>query len=220
MVFALTVGAFAQMVRPPRLPLVLKEEWKHLPSGTDDPAHPLEHPATVGVTANPNLDLKLYGASSKDIQLTGTGEENDPMHLWTGLCTTTCGVALRDKNNYLDLSGLARIRWVTKVSGFHKLRPMVRLADGTVLVGDHTDGSFTDWNETEFNIADVRWLRLNPEKVVPEGALVEKPDLSKVDEVGFADLMPASGHGPGGWCDLARIEVYGKAVKRAGGKTQ
>ena len=28
------------------------------------------------------------------------------------------------------------------------------------------------------------------------------------------DLLPGSGHGPGGWSDLAWIEVYGKSVKR------
>ena len=40
------------------------------------------------------------------------------------------------------------------------------------------------------------------------------PDLSKVDEIGFADLMPGSGHGPGGWINVSRIEVYGKPIKR------
>jgi len=39
-------------------------------------------------------------------------------------------------------------------------------------------------------------------------------DLSKVDEIGFADLMPGSGHGAGGWVDVAQIEVYGKPVAR------
>jgi len=34
------------------------------------------------------------------------------------------------------------------------------------------------------------------------------------DEIGFADLIPASGHGPGGWFDVGQIEVYGKAVAR------
>ena len=28
------------------------------------------------------------------------------------------------------------------------------------------------------------------------------------------DLTPASGHGPGGWSDVAQIEIYGNAVKR------
>jgi len=43
---------------------------------------------------------------------------------------------------------------------------------------------------------------------------VDKPDLSKVDEIGFVDLVPGSGHGPGGWIDVATIEVFGKPVKR------
>jgi hypothetical protein len=177
---------------------------------------------TLAATANSDLELKLYGPSSKDIQLTGTaGNENDPIHLWTGLCTANCAAALRDRNNYVDLTGLARIRWVTKVSGFHQVRPIVKLADGTWLVGDRADGSTADWIENEFSVADVRWLKLDVEKVLTKGNFVEKPDLSKVDEVGFADLMPGSGHGPGGWSDVARIEVYGKPVKRdSGGPTQ
>ena len=40
------------------------------------------------------------------------------------------------------------------------------------------------------------------------------PDLSKVDEIGFVDLMPGSGHGPGGWVNVSRIEVHGKPIKR------
>ena len=42
----------------------------------------------------------------------------------------------------------------------------------------------------------------------------EAVDLSKVDEVGFADLMPGSGHGAGGYVNVASFEVYGKPVKR------
>jgi hypothetical protein len=38
--------------------------------------------------------------------------------------------------------------------------------------------------------------------------------LSKVDEIGFVDLMPGSGHGQGGWVDVAQIEVYGGSVAR------
>jgi hypothetical protein len=43
-------------------------------------------------------------------------------------------------------------------------------------------------------------------------------DLSRIDEVGFVDLMPGSGHGTGGYIQLGRIEVYGKTVPR--GQTQ
>ena len=147
--------------------------------------------------------------------MTGSAQdENNPIHLWTGMCTTPCAVALREKNNYADLTGLARIRWVTKVSGFHQVRPIVKLGDGTWLVGDHTDGSTVDWLQSDFSLSDVHWLRLDIGAVVTKGNVVEKPDLSKVDEIGFADLMPGSGHGPGGWIDVATIEVFGKSIKR------
>ena len=43
---------------------------------------------------------------------------------------------------------------------------------------------------------------------------IASPNLSKVDEIGFADLMPGSGHGQGGWSDVGKIEVYAKPVKR------
>jgi hypothetical protein len=194
---------------PPRVsrpPLFLREEWKQTPAGGEHPVNPAE------ALSNPNLELKLYG---KELLLTGSEkDENNPVHLWTGVCTTPCAVALRDKSNYADLTGLARIRWVTKVSGFHKVRPIVKLGDGTWLVGDHADGSALDWLQSDFSVADVRWLRLDIDAVVTKGNIVDKPDLSKVDEIGFVDLMPGSGHGPGGWIDVATIEVFGTPVKR------
>jgi hypothetical protein len=125
---------------------------------------------------------------------------------------------LRDRNNYVNLTGLARIKWVTRTSGFHAVRPVLKLADGTWLVGDYGEGlpssNSTLFLESEFAIATVRWLALDISRVITRGTWVEKPDLSKVDEVGFADLLPGSGHGWGGFVNVARIEVYGAAVKR------
>jgi hypothetical protein len=124
---------------------------------------------------------------------------------------------LRDKNNYVNLSGpVARIRWRTKEAGFHLLRPVLKLADGTFLVGDHVEGYTQDWLETEFSLADVRWRGLNPEMVVEtiDGQWKQNPDLSKVDEIGFTDLMRGSGGGPGGGSRVDWIEVYGVPVKR------
>jgi hypothetical protein len=194
--------------RVPRPPLFIKEDWKQIPGGG-------EHPVTPASVTGTGIELKLYGASSKEIQLTGVdGDDNNPTHVWTGLCTTPCGLALRDKARYVDLTGLARIRWNVKTSGFHEIRPMVKLADGTWLVGDHTDASPLDWLVGELSIASVRWLKLDAERLVTTGNFVDKPDLSKVDEVGFVDLIPASGHGPGGWSDVAQIEIYGNPVKR------
>jgi len=200
-------GAGASRVTRP--PLFFREEWKQTPAGGEHAVVPSE------ALSNPNLELKLYGSTGKEILMTGSAQdENNPIHLWTGMCTTPCAVALREKNNYADLTGLARIRWVTKVSGFHQVRPIIKLGDGTWLVGDHTDGSTVDWLQSDFSLADVRWLRLDINAVVTKGNIVDKPDLSKVDEIGFVDLVPGSGHGPGGWIDVATIEVFGKSIKR------
>jgi len=194
--------------RPTRPPLFIKEPWKQIPGGG-------EHPVTPASLTNPSVAMRLYGASSAQIQLTGNdGDENNPTHVWTGMCTTPCGLTLRDGGRYVDLTGLARIKWNIKTSGFHEVRPIVKLADGTWLVGDRTDASRLDWLTTEFSVASVQWLKLDTERLVTTGNFVDKPDLGKVDEVGFVDLMPSSGHGPGGWSDVAQIEVYGNAVPR------
>jgi hypothetical protein len=191
-----------------RVPLFFKEEWKN-ETGEYEPKIAQSH------VANPNLELKLYGPAGKEILIAGAAtNESNPIHPWTGMCTTPCGLTLRDKNRYVDLTGLSRIKWVTKMSGFHQVRPVVKLADGTLLVGDFADGSPTDWQEREFSLSGIRWLRLDPERAVTTGSVVANPDLSKVDEVGFVDLMPSSGHGQGGWADVARFEVYGRPVPR------
>ena len=152
-------------------------------------------------------------------QKVAAGASTDPPNLWTGVCQTAVAATLRHKRNFVDLTGLARIRWVTRTSGFHVVRPLVKLADGTWLVGDYGEGSHsansTLFLESEVAIANVRWLPLDITRIVTRGqGWAEKPDLSKVDEVGFADLLPGSGHGWGGFVNVARIEVYGRAVPR------
>jgi hypothetical protein len=198
-------GAAPRVTRPA---LFFSEEWKQTPAND-------EHPVTQQSVANPALELKLYGSMAKEIQLTGAaGNENNPIHVWTGMCATPCALAFRHKTNYADLTGLARVRWNTKTSGFHQIRPIVKLADGTWLVGDRTDGATRDWLITEFNVADVHWLKLDIDRVVTTGNIVERPDLSKVDEIGFVDLMPGSGHGAGGWSDVAQVDVFAASVAR------
>ncbi len=191
-----------------RPPLFFREEWKQTPQGGE---HALM-PESVG---NPDLTLQFVGPTAKELLLTGAaGDENNPIHVWTGMCTTPCAFTLKHKNSYADLTGLARVRLVSKMSGFHQVRPLIKTADGIWLVGDRAEGSLTDWIETEFNFSEVRWLRVDPMRMVTTGTWVNNPDLSKVDEIGFADLMPSSGHGPGGWADVGKIEVYAKAVPR------
>ncbi len=193
-------GARGQAPQPP--PLFFKETWKEAPGNV---------PVTQAFVVNPDLQLTLYGTGKEDFGVTSEG--NVP-HIWTGLCATSCALTLSHKDSFVDLTGKAKIRWYTKTSGFHEVRPVVRLADGTLLVGDHVDANATDYLESEFYVSEVRWLKLDAPTVRTKGTLLDKVDLSKVDAIGFADLSPGSGHGTGGYSDVAWIEVYGKPLKR------
>jgi hypothetical protein len=163
------------------------------------------------------IQLAGFNQNPRPVQV-GAGQPTDPPNLWTGVCGTPVAATLRDKSNYVNLTGLAKIRWVTRTSGFHVVRPVVKLADGTWLVGDYGEGAASSnsalFLESEFAIAPIRWINLDISRVVTRGTGVEKPDLSKVDEVGFVDLLPGSGHGWGGFVNVGRIEVYGTPVKR------
>ncbi len=180
-------------------------------------------PLTPANMTSPDLELKVYGKDAKDLTISGASTGATPINLWTGLATEPIAVLLRDRKNYLDLSGLAKMKWQTRASAFHLVRPVVKLADGTLLVGDHAESNTTTFLESEFAFYGVRWVKLDPERVVTTGVYgpvgdaaswIEHPDLSKVDEVGFADLMPGTGHGSGGWVNVGHMEVYGRLVPR------
>jgi len=211
----LTAGAFAQRgPAPTRPPLFFSEAWKALPAAVDDHG---EWPASQAGVSNPNLVLSLYGPSGKDITLVAVRGNADvyPLNLWTGVTTSPIGATLRDKENYVDLSNpLSKIRWTIRTSGFHQIRPLLKLADGTYIVADHVTGPVFDFIQADISLADCRWMKVDPARMVTVGNMIDKPDLTKVDEVGFADLMPGSGHGNGGYANIAKIEVYGKPVKR------
>jgi hypothetical protein len=209
-------GAMLAQQRAPqtRPPLFFSEGWKALTTPPDDHG---AWPASQTAVASPNLQLTLHGTSSKEIVLVAVRGSADlyPLNLWTGTTTSPSAVTLRDRNSFVDLTDpLAKIRWTVRTSGFHQVRPVVKLADGTWLVGNHATGPSLDFNQTDVSIADLEWIKLDIARVVAVGNWIDHPDLSKVDEVGFADLMPGSGHGPGGYVNVGRIEVYGRPVKR------
>jgi hypothetical protein len=197
-------GGRGQAAQPP--PLFFKETWKDGPGNV---------PVTQAAVVNPDLQLTLYGTGKEDFGITSEG---GVPHIWTGLCATACALTLSKKDSFVDLTGKAKIRWSLKTSGFHEVRPVLKLADGTLLVGDHTDADTFDYRESEIYVSQVHWLKLDGPTVQTKGTLLDKVDLSKVDAVGFADLSPGSGHGTGGYSDVAWIEVYGKPVARDAAK--
>ena len=105
-------------------PLFFREDWK-LASGLPNintPQEP-EHTIVQGDVANPNLEVHLYGDKVGPVAVKQT-YNNDITYVMTLLCTSNCAITLRDKNNDVDLSGLATIRWRTKISGFHFSIPL------------------------------------------------------------------------------------------------
>jgi len=214
-----------------RPPLFLREDWKHVPP-PDFPVavgeRPLvAYPLSQNAVTAPHVDVKIYGETKQGVGPDSgvmvshhDSPKDDPTFIYMGGCLTPCAVALRDRDNYVDLTGLAKIRWRTKQNGFHQVHLIVKLADGTWLVGDYGQAATTDWNENEFSIIDVRWRYFSVDKVVtmksPDWVL--DPDLKKVDEIGFTDLMPGNladgGHGSAGTSRVDWIEVYGNPVKR------
>ena len=221
MMLAVTGGAWAQQPRPTVAPLFMKVEWVRPQSQVDTKVRYMPVQENI---ADPNVEIKYYGAGAKQILTTGApGNDITPYGVWTGTADSPFAITFKLKNNYVDLTGLANIRWFTKSSGFHVVRPVIKLANGTMLVGDSAFTSVTRLTFSEFSLANVRWIKLDPQKIVtlnsgpavanPNGEIwAPNPDLSKVEEIGFADLMPGSGHGTGGWIQLGNIEVYGKTV--------
>jgi hypothetical protein len=120
---------------------------------------------------------------------------------------------LRDKTNTLDLTGLARVRAIVRTSNLHVLHPVIKLADGTMAAGSQRIDTNGEFLSTEVAFGNQRWYKLDPTKLTTTTE-VKTPDLSKVDEVGFVDLMPSGGHGSAGWANISTFEVYARPVRR------
>ncbi len=183
--------------------LFFREDWKEIPPET---------PVSQDHVANSNLVLGLYGGAIDRMRKSNHDHpDDDPFYVWSGLCQGNWAVTLKDAGSFVDLSEYAKIKWRTKQSGFRCLYILLKLADGTWLVSDQCDRPSGDWRIKEFNIVDIKWYALDIKTIV-EKRPVEDPDLSKVDEIGFTDLMA------GGRSDACSrvdwIEVYGKAVER------
>lgn len=211
---ALIAGCLALAAEPggrgpaPRPALFFEEPWQQVPGGG-------EQPISQGHVSNASLELKLYGPKHEELQITGIpGSDTNPVHTWSGLCGAGCTFAFKHRDSYADMTGAARVMVQSKTSGFHKIRPFVRLADGTTLVADIAFGDTADFLFTEFRLSNAKWMVFNTDTGVTRGVLLDDVDLSRVDEFGFTDLQPGADHGSGGWSDVAVIRVYANAVPR------
>jgi len=200
-------------------PLLFREVWQQPPH--TGPLNDENRRITPQALTHKDLEYRLYGSDASNIQVT---EHNGVPDLWTGFTNSPVALTLRHKSAYLDLTGLTRMRWRTRTENLHVLHPVVKLADGSLLVGSQAfsspqrpmsgsmaySGSFV---VSEVTFDEQRWFQLDPVKVVTLKE-VANPDLSRVDEIGFVDLMPGGGHGFAGCSNVSWIEVYATPRKR------
>jgi hypothetical protein len=183
--------------------LFFREDWKEIPAAK---------PVNQEHVSNADLIVSRYGPGAAGIKKSHHDKPaDDPWYIWSGEAPGNWAITLRHQRAWVDLTGLAKVRWRSKQDGFRQLRLIVKLANGHWLVSDQFDGPSSDWRIHEFNLADLRWRRLDIQQIV-EGPWESNPDLGKVDEVGWTDLM--TGGGSVACSRVDWIEVYGKAVPR------
>jgi hypothetical protein len=183
-------------------PLFFREDFAESPPAT---------PATQDHIVNKDLTLCLYGPGKDGVKKSHHDKPaDDPYYIWTGTCEGNCAVALRHNRALVDLTGDAKVRWRTRQEGFRRLHLIVKLADGKWYVSDQAESESDKWRVTELLLPSVRWRVLDIAKVT-EGARAA-PDLSRVEEIGFTDLMTGGNSRASSRVDW--IEVYGKSVPR------
>jgi len=195
-------------------PMIFEEHWRDIP---------MSQPITPEHLSNPNLLLHIYG----DINGIRATQHPTEAYTYTGETVTNWALTLSDPKFYYDLSGTGKVMLRTRNSGYRFTHVVLKTLDGKWYASEEGSPESTSWIEREYALADLHWRillmtdtpsnasnRRKPDPklvpIIPMG--VGKPDLSKVDEVGFSDLMP------GGWIpSTSRVnswKVFGKKVPR------
>lgn len=195
-------------------PLLFHEAWTRAP---------LTQPMVQDNLGNKHLTLHIYG-NANEIRKTFHPEDD---YTYTGETTTNWAITVSDKAAVWDLSGTAKIRLKTQNTGYRFLHVVIKTADGRYYVSEEGNPESSVWIEREYVLSDLHWRNLmmtdtptnasnrrqpDPKRIPIIPTSKASPDLTRVDEVGFSDLMP------GGWIPstsrVASFSVYGKAVPR------
>jgi hypothetical protein len=192
----------------PRPPLLYSETWK-LPPHKGEPTDENMR-VTPAVVTNERLELKLYGP---DASVVRAAEHEGRIDLWNGMSSSPVALTIRDRRNFVDLTDPARLSWIVRTNAIHPLNPVVKLADGNLIVGDRTINTFGEFLRVEIAFTNMRWYGLDPKKVIVLTE-VRNPDLSRVDEVGLVTLAPGGGHGIAGSANFSNVELFARPVPR------
>jgi len=141
----------------PRPPLLFSEPWRLPPYTGERTDENMRF--TPAVVTNPRLEVKLYGPDAK-VVLASIHEER--VDLWNGMATSPVAITLRDRKNYVDLTDAARLRWIVRTNAIHLLYPVVKLADGRLLIGDRsidTNGEFLQLSSPSATCAGTPSIR-------------------------------------------------------------
>ncbi|MCC7042491.1 MAG: hypothetical protein IT183_01385 [Acidobacteria bacterium] len=194
--------------------LLFREAWTRAP---------MAQPMTQENLGNQHLRLHVYG-NPDEIRKTFHPDED---YTYTGEATTNWALTVSDPKVVWDLSGDGRVRFRTRNSGYRFLHVVIRTADGAYFVSEQGAGESTAWIDTDFILSNLTWRNLlmtdtptnasnrrspDPKRVPIIPTSRATPDLTRVNEVGFSDLMA------GGWIPatsrVQAFELWGKAVPR------
>lgn len=194
--------------------LLFREVWTRAP---------MAQPMTQENLGNQHLRLHIYG-NADEIRKTFHPDED---YTYTGETTTNWALTVSDPKVVWDLSGDGRVRFRTRNSGYRFLHVVIRTADGAYFVSEQGAGESTAWIDTDFILSNLTWRNLlmtdtptnasnrrspDPKRVPIIPTSRATPDLTRVNEVGFSDLMA------GGWIPatsrVQAFELWGKAVPR------
>jgi len=192
----------------PRPPVLFSETWRLPPYTGEQTDENMRF--TPAVVTNPRVEVKLYGPDAKVIR---AAVHEERVGLWTGMAASPVAITLRDRRNYLDLTDAARLRWIVRTNAIHLLYPVVRLADGRLIIGDRAINTSGEYLTVEIAFSNMRWYGLDPQRVVVLTE-VTNPNLRRVDEVGLATLAPGGGHGIAGSANLSHVDVFAYPVAR------
>ena len=192
----------------PRPPLLFSEPWR-LPAHTGEQTDENMR-FTPAVVTNPRLEVTLHGPDAAVVRAAVHEERVD---LWNGMAASPVAITLRDRRNFVDLTDAARLRWIVRTNAIHPLYPVVRLADGRLIVGDRGITTHGEFLSVEIAFSGMRWYGLDPKKVIVLTEVLN-PDLRKVDEVGLVMLAPGGGHGIAGSVNLSMVELFAYPIPR------
>ena len=173
--------------------LIWEEHWTRAP---------LTQPMTQANLGNQNLRLHIYGDPA-GIRKTAHANED---YTYTGESLNNWALTVSDPTSYWDLRVPGKILLRTRNTGYRVTHIIIKTPDGKYYASEEGTGESSAWVNRDYIFSDLHWRNLtmvdapsnvasatrpvDPKRAVLVATSVATPDLSKVEEVGFSDLMP------------------------------